>query len=228
MRRLALLVLVAAAPACSPSIDPAAKADLDRQLGGLTISYQIYAYPRTFLPMAFGLGQWTQYRMLDERGQPSLLTYKLVGEENDATWIETVTENYTGRHVMKMLVEQLGGRSPALMQIRAVKVKEGKQPVREIDPNVLPVVQAVYRAALSTLTLGWEGKPQENVQVPAGSFAGCYKVQSDVAWGPWQAASVSWSHPAVPLSGVVRSRRLDGRGMLELVNFGETGAQSDL
>jgi len=130
--------------------------------------------------------------------------------------------------VMKMLVEQLGGRNPALMEIRAVKIKDRKGNVTEVDPNLLPITQAIYRNALTTLSLGWEGKPQEDVQAAAGTFARCYKVQADVAWGPWHGARVSWSHPAVPLSGLVRSRRLDRRGTLELVNFGEEGAQSEL
>ena len=225
---LAPLLAATAALACSPSIDPAAKADLDRRLGTIPIAEQTYPAPRSFLPMAFAVGQWTQHRMLDEENQPSLLTYKRVGEENGGTWIETVTETYRGRQVMKMLVEQLGGRNPGLMQIRAVKIKDRKGEVTEMDPNVLPVAQALYRNALSTLSLGWEGKPQEDVQVAAGTFAGCYKVQANASWGPWQGASVSWSHPAVPLSGLVRSRRLDKRGTLELVNFGEQGAQSEL
>jgi hypothetical protein len=40
--------------------------------------------------------------------------------------------------------------------------------------------------------------------------------------------SLSWSHPTVPLSGLVRSRRINKPGIMELVAFGEVGAQSEI
>ena len=39
---------------------------------------------------------------------------------------------------------------------------------------------------------------------------------------------MSWSHAAVPLSGLVRSQGLDKPTTMELVAFGMTGAVSEL
>ena len=40
---------------------------------------------------------------------------------------------------------------------------------------------------------------------------------------------MGWSHPSVPISGLVRSESLDKKtGTMELVAFSETGAVSEL
>jgi hypothetical protein len=39
---------------------------------------------------------------------------------------------------------------------------------------------------------------------------------------------MSWSHPAVPLSGMVKSQGIDSPTTMELVAFGESGAKSEL
>jgi hypothetical protein len=39
---------------------------------------------------------------------------------------------------------------------------------------------------------------------------------------------MSWSHPAVPLSGMVRSEGIDKPSSMELVAFGQSGAVSEL
>jgi hypothetical protein len=214
--------------ACGPSLDPAAKADIDRRLATMPATAQTVAPPRSFLPMPFAVGQWTQHRMTDDKGNPGFLTYKLVGRDDNGWWIETVTEQYTGRHVMKMLVVLQSGRDPAGMEVRALKMKDSKGRVTEMDASMLSLMRSLYQGSLQMLQMGWEGKPQETMTVPAGTFSACYKVQTEATWGPWHATSLSWSHPAVPLSGLVRSQRLDKPGIMELVNYGETGAQSEL
>ena len=78
------------------------------------------------------------------------------------------------------------------------------------------------------LFISWQGQPQEDAAVPAGTFAGCYKMRTDASWGPFSTASMSWSHAAVPLSGLVRSQGLDKPTTMDLVAFGLTGATSEL
>jgi hypothetical protein len=46
--------------------------------------------------------------------------------------------------------------------------------------------------------------------------------------GPLHASSLAWSHPAVPISGLVRSQGLDRPVATELVGYGDTGATSEL
>ncbi|HVZ74150.1 MAG TPA: hypothetical protein VHJ20_17345 [Polyangia bacterium] len=229
MKKLALVVALAPAllAACGPSIDPAAKADIDARVAALSAPKQSYTVPSGFQPMPFAPGQWTRHKLVDENGQPSFLTYKLLSEEGDAFWMEAVTESYTGRTMVKMLIAIPNRTDPASIDIRAVSLKDAKGRVTVIDPMILTYVKDTYRSSLSTFVINWQGLPQEDVVVPAGAFSGCFKARTDASWGPYHSANTSWSHVAVPLSGLVRSQGIDKPTSMELVDFGLTGAKSE-
>jgi hypothetical protein len=214
-----------AVTACN-SIDPAAKADIDRRVAALGAPKQSYGAPAGFQPMPLSAGQWTRHKLVDEDGQPSFLTYKLLSQEADAFWIEAVTESYSGTTMMKMLVAIPNRTDPASIDIRAVSLKDRKGNIQVIDPMVLSLVKDTYRSSLSTMIINWQGLPQEDAVVPAGSFTGCFKARTDAAWGPWRSANLSWSHSGVPISGLVRSQGIDKPTKMELVDFGLSGAVS--
>jgi hypothetical protein len=213
---------------CGPTVDPAAKADLDRRLGQIVTSEETFPPSESFLPMAFVVGQWTEHRITDDQGKSSLVTYKLVGQESGAYWLEIVKETYQGREAAKMLVALTAGRDPAGMEIRSLRVKKGKNAPVEIDPGGLLDARAEYRSSLDLLAMSFEGQEKDDMRVPAGHFIGCYKAQTPGPWGPWQTPSIVCSHPSVPLSGVVRAKPVGKTGLMELVNFGVTGAESEL
>ncbi len=56
-----MTVLAAAAlgAGCAPSIDPAAKADIDRRIATLGAPAQTFGAPTGFAPLPFQTGQWT-------------------------------------------------------------------------------------------------------------------------------------------------------------------------
>jgi len=213
--------------ACGPSIDPAAKADIDRRVAALSAPKQSYVAPTAFVPMPFAPGQWTRHKLVDDNGQPSFMTYKILTQEADALWVEIVTEQYTGRTLTKMLFAIPNRTDPSSIDIRAVMLKDKDGNVTNIDPMVVSMVKDTYRSALSTLAISWQGLPQEDAQVPAGSFTACFKARTDAAWGPWKSANHSWSHVAVPISGLVRSVGIDKPTTMELVDFGMSGAVSE-
>jgi hypothetical protein len=230
MRPLApLAVLVASlAGACGPHVDAAAKADLDRRLAALPTSDQTYPPSVAYLPMSFTVGQWTEHRLTDAKGATSLITNKLVGEENGGYWLETATESYGGRDVVKMQVVLLAGRDPSGMEIRALRIKNGASAARDVDAGDLPTVRPQYRSALDLLAVSFDSENKDDANVPAGRFIGCFETQTSGPWGPLHAPSVVCSHPSVPLSGVVRAQAVGGGGVLELVGFGVTGAEGEL
>jgi hypothetical protein len=226
--RLALVVLLAPlAAACGPSIDPAAKADIDQRVAALTAPQQTFPAPTGFSPMPFAAGQWTRHKLIDDKGQPSFLTYKVLAQENDAFWLEVVTETYTGRTMMKMLLAIANRMDPSSIDVRAVAIKDRNGRVTNLDGPMLSLLRSSYQPVLSTLVLHWQGFPQEDATVPAGTFAGCFRARTDATWGPWHSASSSWSHAAVPLSGLVKSQGIDKPTSMELVAFGLTGASSE-
>jgi hypothetical protein len=231
--RLALPALVGALvcssvlSACGPSIDPAAKADIDRRVAALGAPGQAFPAPTGFVPMPFAPGQWTRHKLVDDQGQPSFVTYKVLAQEGDAFWLEVVTDAYSGRTIMKMLLAIPNRMDPASIDIRAVSLKDRNGHVTNIDGAVLQMLRGSYQGAVSTLVMSWQGLPQEDASVPAGTFAGCFRARTDASWGPWHSANSSWSHAAVPLSGLVKSQGIDKPTSMELVEFGLSGAASE-
>jgi len=92
---------------------------------------------------------------------------------------------------------------------------------------MMPLLQSMFRSALATLVINWQGLPQETATVPAGRFDGCFRARSEAQWGPYRSTADSWRHPAIPVSGLVRSQGLDHPFTMELVAFGMTGATAD-
>jgi hypothetical protein len=228
LRLIAVLVGGAATLAgCGPSIDPALKADIDRRNSTLAPPTQTFPRPAAFAPMPLQVGQWTQHRMVRDQ-EPSFLTYKVVGQMADAFWIESVFEGYTGRTVTKILLTIPNRMDPNSLEIRSVVMKDRNGHVNTFDGPALQMMQGMYRGAVSNLIVSWQGQPQEDAVVPAGKFTGCFKMRTDAQWGPWRTASTSWSHSAVPLSGMVRSEGIDRPSTMELIAFGLSGAVSEL
>jgi hypothetical protein len=223
----ACALLSALAAGCGPSIDSAAKADLDRRLAELPTSEETFPPSESFLPMAFVVGQWTEHRFTDDKGRAALVTNKLVGQEDGAYWLEIVTESYEGREAARLLVAMIAGRDPGGMEIRALKIKKGTGAAVDVDPGALLDVRGRYRASLDLLAMSVEGEEKDDVRVPAGHFIGCYKVTTPRAWGPWSVPAVACTHPSVPLSGVVRATPVGQPGLMELVGFGASGAESE-
>jgi len=226
---LSAVALAVAASACGPSIDPAAKADIDRRVAMLQPGTNAVPAPAgIFAPLPFSVGQWSQYKMINDKNEPSFLTYKIVGQEGDAVWLEMVNEAYTGKTIQKMLVAFGNRMDPGSVEIRAVKTRDHKGNVTEMPPPVIQMMQSTYRGAISMLIVSWQGLPQESTVVPAGRFDGCFKARTDAQWGPWRSVADSWAHPAVPISGTVRSQGVDHPFTMELVAFGTTGATSEM
>jgi hypothetical protein len=194
-------------------IDPAAKADVDRRMAALHPSGQSYQAPTAFFPVPPAVGQWAQYRMI-ENGAPSFFTYQIVGAQAGAFWLQGVIDRYSGRQIVRTLITMPPDGSTNAVQMSSTSVTGGGGAL-QVDPALLALLQS--RA-------GWKGKSQESANVPAGGFADCFKLQINAAAGPSRTSIMTWSHPGVPLSGLVRSQGLDGvPSTMELVAFGFSG-----
>lgn len=212
---------------CGPSIDAAAKADIDGRVAALRASGDTFPGPTAFVPMPLAAGQWTQHKLINEKGEPSFITYKILRQDGDAFVIETVHEAYTGKSMQQMVVAFGNRMDPSQIEVRAFKMKDSKGRVNELPPGVMPMMQSMYKNAVSMLVVNWQGMPQEDATVPAGRFSGCYRVRTDAQWAGFRSVSDSWSHPSVPLSGMVRSKGVDKPTTMELVAFGTSGAISE-
>jgi hypothetical protein len=223
----AAMIIAPVLAGCGSSVDPALRADIDRRVAGLAHPSQTFPGPVGFAPQPFAVGQWTQHKMVYDQ-KPSFLTTKVVGQVGDAYWIESLHETYSGRTVTKILLSIPNRMDPNSVEIRGVVMKDRNGHVNTIEGPVLSMMQSLYRGAVTNLIVSWQGQPQEDTAVPAGAFSGCFKMRTDAQWGGWKSASMSWSHPAGPLSGMVRSEGIDKPSSMELVAFGTTGAVSEL
>jgi len=223
-----VLVSLACFVACGPSIDTAAKSDIDQRLSVLVHSGQTLPVPTVFAPKPLVVGQWTQHKLVNEKGEPALVTYKVVGEEAGAFWVEVASEGYYGKTVTKILLYPGDRVNPSTMEIRAVKMKDRKGRVTEFQGPMIQLMKSMWQNSINMLAVSWQGLPQESMPVIAGTFTGCFKARTDASWGAWHAASTTWMHSIVPISGLVKSSGIDRPTTMELVGYGETGATSEI
>lgn len=214
--------------ACAPRIDPAAKADVDRRLSLLTRTKKSYPILELFVPRPLAVGQWTQMKLVSDKGQPSIHTYKIVGESSGAYWFEIVNEEYSGKTITKILLFIGDRKNPDTIEVRQVKMKNPDGSVNVFEGSMLSLMQTRWKELVNLLSIKWEGQEREDVSAMAGKFAGCFKVRSEANFGPFHAASISWSHPAVPINGLVKTTGIDHLATMELVAFGEKGAVSEI
>ena len=222
-----LVPLLALATGCAPSVDPALRAKIDGQIAAAAPHDTRYPAPTTRAPMPLAAGQWTRIKRIDKDRRPSLLTYKVLGQEGDASWVEVVTEQYTGRTVLKMLVA-FGDRTDVnKVEIRHVVLKQGDRAPLDYQQPLLGMVQGTFKGVAKGLVIRWEGLPQETKVVPAGTFTDAFKTDAEVSVYGFTSRGRTWSHSAVPIQGLVYAENDDGSTM-DLLDFGMTGATSEM
>jgi hypothetical protein len=228
--RSATLILISSVflTDCGPSIDAAAKLDIDRRVAALVPAGQTFSPPAVAAPKPLQVGQWTLHKLVNEKGEPSLTTYKIVGEDGGAYWVEVADESYMGKKVTKMLVSFGDRANPSTMEIRSIRLKDRDGKISEIEGPMIESMRALWQSAAGLLAVSWQGLPQESMDVIAGNFAGCFKARTQAGWGPLHSASTVWSHPMVPIIGLVKSTGLDRPTTMELIGFGDSGATSEI
>jgi hypothetical protein len=227
--RLAILVAAAALSlASSPSVNNAAKADVDRRIAALSAKNVDYPAPTVAEPLPLAVGQWATFKQTDQDGKPSIVTYKIVGEQDGAFWYETSMDTYFGHSAIKMLLFVGNRRDPNTFDVRAYFTKNTDGTVQEMPPATLSMVRSSFQWVLDNLVIRWDQYPQEDVQVIGGRFASAYRGRSTVQFAGMSATSDVWFHPAVPINGAVKNVGVDRPNMtMELIDFGQSGAQTE-
>ncbi len=226
IQSLCLLVVVGLA-GCSPSINPAMKASVDQKVTAIVMSPSVYG--ADFPAMGYAPGSWLKYKTVDEKGHPSIVTYKLISLEGNLFTIESVIESYYSKMATYMeFVYQVGSPLNTLQVQRVVTQTDGGSPVIS-SPMEMSMLGDMYREVAGQLFILEQNAGTSSTQVPAGQFSGCLEKDSMIRFGPWSYRSHSWHHRAVPMHGMVRSERSDGKpGLTELLSFGTSGARSEV
>jgi len=219
---LALTVLAG----CMPSINQAAKTSLDRRIADLTMSARQVAAPAAATPQPLAVGQWVTLRQTDREQRPSLSTYKIVGAEDSAFWLEVTTDSYFGSSAMKMLVGFGDRTDPRQFEIRRALTRDQNGVVTEMPVAMIQFMRSTFQPVLDSMAIRWDALPQQDTTVVAGTFAGCYHGRSGVAAAGHATTSEVWWHPEVPINGVVKMVGVGEPTSTELIDFGDSGAQS--
>jgi hypothetical protein len=178
---------------------------------------------------AFSTGQWTKYKVDLGDGQKTELTYKIVGEEEGAHWLEIVRGPAGAGTVIQLLVKVPNRNDPNSLEIKAARIRMPNGHVRDIRGKMLEPTSEGYKRSLADIFLpALAGAPQEDVTVPAGVFRGCFKTLQKAETKDGSSSYNAWVHPTVPISGVVRSEEVGSKSKTELVAYGSTGAESEI
>ena len=202
--------------------------------GGASSEPPVQMLKRTFpasketnvAPLA--VGQWTRFRVQRPDGT-SFLTDKVVKKEGDAFWIESVLERPERKIVTQVLLAMKGNGSRDAVEVRELRVKMPDGKLQDYRGRQLRSAQLMYERVLESIEVPkLSGLPTEKVRVPAGTFDGCYRRHVSPRFKNIRGDRTVWTHPAVPISGTVKSVTDGNEITVELVDFGMTGAMSTL
>ena len=214
---------------CGQSVNPALQSSIDKRvLSFKEFSDNVYDAPQTTTPLPLAVGQWTRYKAMDKEGHPALMTFKVVGEDTGAFWLETVRETYYEKQITQLLLDLGKGTSLDEVKVRAMKQKVDDHSTTEFPGAMLDLMKHLWKPMVENMVVDWQNKDQDDMRVPAGVFSKCYQAYSTVSFLGKTEKTRNWSHPVVPLGGMVRSQSVDSTMSMVLLEFGLTGASSEL
>lgn len=228
MRFTALLIVIAFAAAACSSTNPV----LERKVleWHAKSGSQMFDGKGMFKrPMPLAVGQYTVCRMIDGDDR-SVLRSAVVGKEGDGWIFESHSITPSGESVTQMLlkgVEQTWETwDPDRIDIVWVRVKTGDEEPQKIEGPALSIMKGTYKKMLNGMYLKFnQDEGVAAVKVPAGTFNDCTKATAELEILFWSDTVEAYYHPSVPLNGLVRSVSKDDGSVMELVEFGTSGAK---
>ena len=225
VRLLSLFCLALFVASCAPSADPAMQSKINSYFGkSSSRSFKGGA----FVPMPLAVGQYTVYGTTMD-GKRSIMKQAIVGQEQGGWIIETHSITESNESISQMLVTGLDKArekyDPDAIDIVWVKTREGSGEVQSVDGPVLSITKGLYRKALVNFTTKTSGLTDAgSITVPAGTFAGTQKLDSEVTFLMSTYKSQGWISRDVPIGGTVKSVMPEDNITMELLDFGTSGA----
>lgn len=179
-------------------------------------------------PMPYKVGQYVVTGMTSPSGR-SVSKMAIVGKEQGGWIIETHSLTQSSESTMQMLVTgmekvyEIGSIDD--LNIIWVKIKTHGESVQTIEGPILELTKGLYKKALAGLEVRTTMNTESGtVRVPAGNFEGPLKSSSEVSFMGKKYPSDAWFHPSVPINGMVKSVSKNGDTIIELLDFGVSGA----
>ncbi len=190
-----------AAPSVSPATRPVVEsADLDARV-----------------PLA--VGQWTRHRRRDATGAESVLVYRIVAQERNAFVLDVTEEGGSAPRRFQFLIDAGERASPDAARLVAIRIQLPNGELRELRGGAAAASGEQHSRSLAAVGLGPIAGQREDVTVTAGTFRGCYRRRVEGSLSGAKTPGTAWNHPAVPITGLVKSVADDG-ATVELVGSG--------
>lgn len=181
-------------------------------------------------PHEWAAGQWTRHRMT-LNGTESTLTYKVLKQDGDDYLLEVVTKNkaHPQGTILQITMTMKSLKDPRGSQIKGAKIKLPGGAVQEFKGALLGPMQSMYKGLLGIVNVpDVRSLPREDVTVAAGQFKGCFKHANPPSFAGMSTKGTSYVHFSVPISGIVKTLGPDGKTQMELLEYGFTGAKSEM
>lgn len=228
---IALFVLCCFLASCGPTINPALQKKIEYMYQANKSSKSISSISGTFTkPMPLAVGQWVMFGTNND-GKKSISKTSIVGKEGDAWIIETYSLNESEETATQMCVSGIDKitKPEDMDNIDILWVKSmdaNGRPVKTEGP-ALSIFKGIYRRMLTNMSFTIEGyKDGGSVTVPAGTFPATAKITAETTFLGSKYVSTSWMHPQVPINAMVKSVSDDNKMVMELLDYGTSGATS--
>jgi hypothetical protein len=182
-------------------------------------------------PAPIAVGQWVMFGITDDDGDRMVMKQSIIEKDGDVVTLEMVTINEDDVIMQQLTVKGLfeGVQRGNMDEVEILKVRmktNDDEPI-EVESFILKMAQGMYTKSFK----GWVTQTStvasgEDVVVPAGTFKGTTVVTSEITATGESEETKSWVHPAVPMSGVVKSVYDDGDYTMVLLDYGTTGAKA--
>jgi|GEM_PF-926143 len=216
---------------CAPSVNPALKKRVDSYPTARSPSD--YDTDQTFTaPMPWAVGQYVVHKTTDGEMRPSITRTSIIAQEAEGWVIEIHSITYTSESLAQLYVvgfdQGTKVRSFKDLEVKWTKIKDADGKVTQVNGNTLAFAQSLESAGVVQMTMKPPQRSSEPLKVPAGRFKGATLFEgSGKLGGLIDVSSQGWYHPAVPIFGSVRTTSSTPRSMMELIEFGLSGATSE-
>ncbi|MDC3961175.1 hypothetical protein [Polyangium jinanense] len=195
---------------------------------------QEYPAAESFALKPLAVGQWIRFAVESKGVPPSQVFVRIVGKEGEAFWYEIEANTPTGTTISQFLVENAASKGFDKNAIRKMRTKADTGPVQEqTEPRdaILKAAESVEEfAAILNPPPDFAKVERKEAKVTAGLFQGCFVYEAEHEEGGVKTKETVFRHPAVPITGFVRSEGTRGSAAVtkELLELHESGARSAL
>ena len=217
-RRALCCALISAATACDGGCSDQATPKPSGAKAAPAPTREVAA-PRSPLRIPLAVGQWTLHRVRDDAGKESDLRYVVTGKESDAYWIGVSREGPGGKQQLQLLLKPAAASDASGSEILAIRLELPNGQLKELRGGLLTSNRQVYQEGIAALGLSKLAGKREDVRATAGLFRQAFMSKGVSSLSGKKVRSTLWSHPAVPVTALIRAEGDDG-SVVELVDFG--------